>query len=696
MTTLNTDQSSVSDLEGPCVRVEIATQLQQSVANAIKHKNSLSCLEDTIKIVNETPGAHFLLPKTKYMIRKSIKRRFVYEMHYECEKCNNFTGIEREESIKIQIECVHCKTPIKKKADNFFIYIPIKQQLEESIQKNWKSINDFKSSTRSDDYISDIHSGLTHKQLDARFPNTFNLSLSLNYDGAQCFKSVNNTLWPIQLIQNFLHPRNRYVTSNILIAALYLGKNKPRPDLFFLPLMKELREIDAAGGFKINDTVFRPFVTHCCCDLPARATLQCLPQYNGRFACGYCLHPGIFIRNIDCVKGMYCYVRSNEAYKLRTHSDSISILCRLEKKLSTEAFGFKKASILVGLPQFDLINGFSIDYMHGALLGITPKLVGLWCDSKNFKEKFYIKNKTILNDRIQRIKPPTVINRKPRSLDLKEKFKANEWRSLLLYYLRYCLVGLLDIRYIDHFYLLSSAIYILSKSEIHVEEIDEARAMLIKFANEFETLYGKHRVTMNLHLLRHLPDTVLQLGPLWANSMFAFEQKNGELINCVHAKSDVLLQIAGLYVIEVDNKMKSSRISFSCRKKYLKPHDDEEDLLNQYGISLNDGRTYWAAINVNGERFTSTAYKDTKSIDYFVVFMNGDVGKIEYYVESGYGNFALVDIFHTYATKNHLQEVESTKSVRMFKIEEIKEKLIYMKIGTKQIVSSLPNQYEKT
>lgn len=73
--------------------------------------------------------------------------------------------------------------------------------------------------------------------------------------------------------------------------------------------------------------------------------------------------------------------------------------------------------------------------------------------------------------------------------------------------------------------------------------------MLVKFVNEFESLYGQKNVTMNIHLLRHLADAVLNSGPLWSHSMFAFEQSNGELVKSVKAYTKVLHQISEKYSI---------------------------------------------------------------------------------------------------------------------------------------------------
>lgn len=326
-------------------------------------------------------------------------------------------------------------------------------------------------------------------------------------------------------------------------------------------------------------------------------------------------------------------------------------------------------------------------------------MVGLWLDTKNHKESFYIKQKSVLNDRLQSIKPPSVIKRRPRSLVEKENFKANEWRSFLLYYSRYSLVGILETRYIEHFHLLSSAIYILSKKKILVDEIDQAEEMLLKYADDFETLYGPHYVTMNIHLLRHLANAVRHLGPLWAQSMFAFEQMNGLLVSLVNGNTDVLHQITEKYILRKTLQPRRQFINNLILKrprKNFEPNADAKVLLSQCNIPTNEYTAYFTSIERNGELFTSTAHKELKSNDNFVMLTNGEMGKILYFIHCNEETYALVQIFITVGNKNHLHEVISEQSMLVIKIEEIQEKLIYMKFGTKQIVCAFPNRYEKT
>lgn len=690
-------------------RPEVTDQMEKVVLNALKYNVPQTCIENSLKILNEVPGSKFHLPETKYKMRQTIEPVFEFEVHYKCEKCKIYTGIQRKQATSNHINCKQCNGAFDRKTNEFFIYIPLEQQLRLSIEKNFNSIVQFKNSHRDGNNVSDPRDGTVLKTLDAKYPNAFNLSLILNTDGAQVFDSTKKSLWPLQLIQNFLHPKIRYLTSNILLVGLIFVKGKPDPAQFFFPLIQELNRMHQ-NGFKIDnlssELLFRPFITHCVCDLPARAKCQGILQYNGKYACCYCLHPGVSIENKNAgvekktKSKTIRFVRQSEPALLRTHSEVVCCFKKLQKSPKNPVFGFQALSAFIGVPEFDLIHGFSIDYMHCILLGTTPKVVGFWLNSTNCDKPYYMKkaHKNILNRRILSIRPPSCINRKPRSLEEREFFKANEWRSFLFYYLRYNLVGLIPFQFIAHFELLSSATYILSKKAVHKDEIANAKAMLIQFADEFEDLYGKTNVTMNVHLLRHVADSVVHSGPLWSQSMFAFEQSNGELVNMVNGKNCALLQITEKYILRktlMPQKELNHDLTTRCQQFNTKLSEEEKAIISKYVQAMGE-MTYWASVDINGEKYTSMMYKETNSIDYFAVFTNDEIGKIKYYIKSHGIVYAIVESYRPVEIKHHMYEVISKQSISIFTTKQITEKLIYMRIGAREIVCRIPNTYEKT
>lgn len=164
---------------------------------------------------------------------------------------------------------------------------------------NFDEIVAFETTNRADT-LTDAHDSVQFKKIQSKYSCKI-LSLTANTDGAAIYKTVfNKSLWPIHLQQNYLTPKNRFKTINILLAALFFGPNQPNMHEFFYPLLKELKEIQKEGGIFIEKDgkqfVFMPIITHCCCDPPAKAKLQCFTGHSGYHACSYCLHPGISIK----------------------------------------------------------------------------------------------------------------------------------------------------------------------------------------------------------------------------------------------------------------------------------------------------------------------------------------------------------------------------------------------------------------
>lgn len=125
---------------------------------------------------------------------------------------------------------------------------------------------------KAEEYISDVGDGYICQQIDAKNPNSINLTFVMNTDGAKIYDSTAMSLWPVLLYQNFLPPRLRFIPRNILVVALHFGMHKPDMGEFLFPLIKELNQLQESGltiECVAKDKIFKPFISNCSCDLPA-------------------------------------------------------------------------------------------------------------------------------------------------------------------------------------------------------------------------------------------------------------------------------------------------------------------------------------------------------------------------------------------------------------------------------------------
>lgn len=215
-----------------------------------------------------------------------------------CDKCMKSTKVQSDQ--KKGLKCSHCDESLKTNETNFFVILPVEEQIKQSVKNNWTEISEFKTSDDKD-YISDAHDGTILREVLNHYKDSdINvLSLCLNVDGANKFKSNSLSVWPIQLMQNYLPPHVRFLQKNIILNGLYYHKCNEDKELnfhqFLRPLIAEinqLKEKPIVMEIEGEQYQFKPVVTHCAVDLPAKSKLQQMKQFGGYDACSYCLIPG--------------------------------------------------------------------------------------------------------------------------------------------------------------------------------------------------------------------------------------------------------------------------------------------------------------------------------------------------------------------------------------------------------------------
>lgn len=342
-----------------------------------------------------------------------------------------------------------------------------------------------------------------------------------------------NSIWPVQLYQNYLPPTIRFKPENVLLCCLFFGAKKPNMNILLHNLASEIDWLQRNKiKFLRSGKLFQcaPIVMFCSADLPARAMLSGLKTYSGSNACTACVHEGQQIT--DATRKKYTrYVKLIPEPELRNHDKFLFAAVNFNELPPKERYGLISIPPMILFPQFDLSKGFVIDYMHNIALGVMRLLLDLWMGCHRLSNKSALckpmskMNRDMLDKRLMALQPPEYVTRKPRSVQDRGFYKASEYRNLLLFFLPYALRGLLEDKKVKHFKLLSAATYILSQSEVNVVEINQAGQMLTTFADQFESIYGRETIRMNVHIVRHYAETVKNCGPIWAYSMFSFEKK---------------------------------------------------------------------------------------------------------------------------------------------------------------------------
>lgn len=536
----------------------IVTEKLCDVSNTqIKNQLSYKSVTDVITLMNEMPGAQVKIPERKSTFQRITAKLSPVKPIFLifCEKCS--------ELVEDRKPC-ECGLIAKKnsKKNNFLVYFPLIPQVLRILRIHFKQIIDHIRREHVAGEISDIDDGKIYSDQNKKNSEILPLTLTMNLDGASIFKSSRGSLWPVQFYLNFLPPAIRYMPENMIVSILYYGVVKPDMNKLLYPIAREI-EINKEQSMLTSEGELLNFeirISIVACDLPAKAAVQNFIGHNGKFGCSFCYHPGMPIANSTGKGKTIRFVELNHTSQLRTHDETIQQSTKCSEKNILQ--GIKGISSVLMFPGIDLIKSFPIDIMHGVGLGIMKDLIAIWMGKKKlptppYKEyKLTPNNREILNSRILKLKPPSSVRRKPKSIFEFSDFKASECLNFLWFYLRYTLPGLLPTKLVKNFEKLASATYTLCKENITLCEVNSANEMLVDFAIEYESIYGQGAVTMNLHLLKHYRDSVLNCGPMWAYSLFGFENNIGVIKKFVFGKTDVLDQIYKKYIAsKIDNEL---------------------------------------------------------------------------------------------------------------------------------------------
>ncbi|KAG0426512.1 hypothetical protein HPB47_026389 [Ixodes persulcatus] len=337
------------------------------------------------------------------------------------------------------------------------------------------------------------------------------------------------SVWPIQFVINELPPHVRF--KHPTLAGLWFGKTHPNMQTFigtFVEAVNSMQPVKWKHGSHLHQS--KAFVLCCSVDAPARAAVQNMVLFNGYHGCPWCLITG------EYREGSMRYI-ADEPPALRS-SAMVSRDMQLALAFKDSVNGIKGPSAMMNLPGFDLVTGYSVEYMHCVLQGVAKQVAELLFSSSNSNQRFYIGTAATLarvNARLLCIKPPHCITRLPRSLCERSYWKASEWRHWLLFYMLPCLQGILPVDYWKLLAKLCEAVHILLRDSIALHEIQQAELLLETFVGRSKTLFGVTSATFNVHQLLHLCNCVRQLGPLWAHSAFVFEGGNGRIVKLVSA-----------------------------------------------------------------------------------------------------------------------------------------------------------------
>lgn len=629
---------------------------------------------------------------------------------------------------------------------NSFVLADVEKQLQFILERKgtWDSIQQTKHriiQTTVCSEVTDISDGQFYRTLcqPGQFLNdSNNISAVFNTDGIPLYTSSNVKLWPVFLAINELPPSSRFARENMIIAAIWQGKDRPPFSQYMnafgeqmCKLYEEGVKIMPCGSLETLYVRLGVFVGTM--DLQAKAYVLNMTMHNGEFGCSTCEESGQSVKQGKGYARSYPYRSPAERPNIR-NSDDVKYVKGPNATRSVRQKGICGMTGLAAMPWLDVVIGVVPDYMHCVLLGVTKTLMYKFFSPTNSNKPYFVgKHLKKISKRMHSICPPDFIERIPRDLERNySQFKATEFQTWLLFYSLPCLNGYLEDVYLQHLALLSEGIYLLLGDNITEDNLLKAESLLDSFYEQFAALYGEGSCGLNVHNVgAHMVFYTRMWGPLWSWSCFPFEDWNAALLQSIHGTGNVTKQCLHLHEIQLklncinldslpQGRAHSYLVKMKKRKTWSVTNSgenvatagalksctnlDEDDILlilSETGCQNIQLFKKSLRVQVNGQKLYSEGYSRMKKrICNVVRCKNGQLRKVMYFLVKTDTNCVLAfakklevhqQSFICETNSHHIIRVTETTGKVIFPVEDIIEKVFFMSIDGRHYVACMPN-----
>lgn len=659
---------------------------------------------------------------TNYRMNKALKvPDTVIQQYFYCKNCNDEIFV-KEPGVK-EAACSKCKPAVinKLNADSpcRFSSLDIQYQVEILLQEKGvlqHILNEnSKINNRNEKTYSSVRDGSLYIEnvLNKRSDDRINLTLNFNADGVAVIRNSLTRVWELELMLNELPAKIR--EKRIILGGILIADHEPSPkllNLFYTKFCEDVNYLNETGFTCIVENRqynFRIKPLSSLQDAVARAISQNRLQFNGKFGCSFCYHPGEHLFN------SMRYRFEMNASELRTdasHRIDVANANNSRKPSRGVKLGIAK---LMDLKDFNMVWGLPNDYMHGVNLGVLKELISELFFNKSCMH--YVRPSRV-NVRLKAVKLSNDIHRLPRMIDGRVKWKANEYGNWNLYFSIPMLLDLVGEPLLEVLATFSGSIFKLRQESITERELCKVEDDLLKVTFHFENLFGVKFARFNVHCLTHLCECVRCSGNLCFNSCIAFENhnnfikcqvKNAKGIDYQISKKSVEALLFKCKGVESENEvcksfcdsLFSNKMVYTCqRTKSI----CDVTLLGKGVPSVNADELIFQRCLFNDVFYSSIEYTRCSTRDNSVIRLKcGETARIEQIVFNSYHRTVSLRVCVANRIANriidmlpHIQKVEFESSpVRKYVyFSEVSEKLLFLEFEGKQFACQLPNRFE--
>lgn len=239
-------------------------------------------------------------------------------------------------------------------------------------------------------------------------------------------------------------------------------------------------------------------------------------------------------------------------------------------------------SLFEQLPAFDLINNIPIDYMHAVLLGVCKRMLCHKIYGWVFgKPPYKLRSRDVfeINNRLKKLKRLNLAEEKLEILMKQNGIRLLNFDFFLLYTGPIVLRNIVPKQMYNNFWILTVSLTILLSKRYSSQEtyISYAGELLKHFISNCKTLYDAGFISLNVHLLLHLQDTVLKFGLLDQCSAFPFENYMQILKSKIRKSAQPLQQIINRITEETFLEQPESHFKVSSKSlnfEFCMEHND--------------------------------------------------------------------------------------------------------------------------
>lgn len=205
------------------------SQLTNKIISHTLHFNqSYTSMIATAQLMNQTPGSNVRIPDTIYRIKKSVKPFCEPEFNIQCNICKIFSR-----TLTTEVKCESCSQTLKRTHSKYFVSLSVRSRIKKTLNDYFDEIIKYDEEMQvQSNMMRDIHDSILYRRVREKYPNAIILPLAVNTDGANAFNSTHRSLWPLQLYQNYLPPKKRYIPENIIVTGFYEG-NRCEKNIYF-------------------------------------------------------------------------------------------------------------------------------------------------------------------------------------------------------------------------------------------------------------------------------------------------------------------------------------------------------------------------------------------------------------------------------------------------------------------------------